>query len=166
MIQACTDADTAMIADVINDAAEAYRGAIPDDCWHEPYMALDDLRAEIDAGVRFSRHETAGVIDGVMGIQVVQDVMLIRHAYVRTAAQGKGIGDALLTALCATSDWPLLIGTWSAATWAIQFYEKRGFRLVTGDRKDTLLRTYWTVPEAQMANSVVLADTAWFARDA
>jgi GNAT superfamily N-acetyltransferase len=157
MIRRCTLADVDQIFAVINDAAEAYRGVIPADRWHEPYMPLEDLDAEIDAGVAFWAAVESDRIDAVMGIQPVKDVALIRHAYTRTEAQGRGLGAALLGHLQALTDRPILIGTWTAAAWAIRFYERHGFRLVTPAEKDRLLDTYWRIPARQRDTSVVLA---------
>ena len=169
MIRACTEADFAAILAVINDGAAAYRGAIPADRWHEPYMAADELAREIAAGVAFSGFTDADTQErallGVMGIQPVRDVTLIRHAYVRTSHQRRGIGGQLLTALAAATHRPLLIGTWAAATWAVDFYQSHGFRLIEGAEKDRLLETYWSIPARQIETSVVLADRRWFARD-
>lgn len=157
-------ADAPRIAAVVNAAAEAYRGVIPADCWHEPYMPLDELRAEIDAGVAFCLCESGqGELLGVMGRQAVRDVTLIRHAYVAPAHQREGIGSALLAQLLSDCDTPVLIGTWAAARWAIRFYERHGFALVPEGDKPAVLRRYWTVPERQVATSVVLADARWFA---
>jgi GNAT superfamily N-acetyltransferase len=146
-----------MILKIINDAAQAYKGAIPADRWKEPYMPRDELQHEMDAGVVFWGYEEGGELVGVMGIQHVQDVTLIRHSYVRTARQGQGIGGRLLAHLCEQTTRPLLIGTWADATWAIRFYEKHGFRLVSPEEKERLLKTYWTIPERQVETSVVLA---------
>jgi len=157
MIRPCSDADVPAIEAIINEAAQAYRGVIPDDCWHEPYMSRTDLMAEIAAGVSFSGWENAGELLGVMGIQAVRDVTLIRHAYVRTAHQGHGIGGALMTALRSQAAGRLLVGTWAAAEWAIRFYERQGFRLVSNDEKDRLLQSYWIIPARQREVSVVLA---------
>jgi N-acetylglutamate synthase-like GNAT family acetyltransferase len=162
MIRRCDDDDFEAIVEIVNDAAGAYRGVIPADRWSEPYMPREELRAELDAGVRFWGYEEEGALAGVMGVQQVRDVTLIRHAYVRTASQRRGIGVALLAALHARSDRPVLIGTWADAHWAIGFYEKHGFRLVAPEVKDRLLREYWTVDERQIETSVVLADHAWF----
>ena len=164
MIRPCNDDDVAAMLAIINEAAEAYRGIIPADRWKTPYMPEDELRHEIGAGVRFSGHEANGALVGVMGVQPIKDVMLIRHAYVRTAHQSAGIGGALLTHARKDADRPVLIGTWAAATWAIGFYEKHGFRLITGAEKDRLLETYWSIPARQIEASVVLADPAWFDR--
>ena len=156
--------DLAAIFAVINDGAAAYRGVIPADRWHQPYMSEDELATEIAAGVPFSGIEAAGALVGVMGLQPVKDVTLIRHAYVRTDHQRRGIGARMLEVLRAEATSPLLIGTWAAATWAIRFYEKHGFTVVSDAEKTRLLKIYWTVSERQIATSVVLADGAWFER--
>lgn len=156
MIRRCTDADEVAIGAVINEAAEAYRGVIPADCWHEPYMPRAELAAEIAAGVAFSGWEEADGLIGVMGQQPVKDVTLIRHAYVRPGHQGRGIGGVLLTHLADRTAGPLLVGTWAAAEWAIRFYQRHGFSLVTPEEKDKLLRTYWTVSPRHRESSVVL----------
>ena len=156
MIRECTDADIDVIDAIINEAALAYRGVIPADCWHEPYMSRSDLRSEITAGVRFSGWEDAGVLVGIMGLQRVRDAMLIRHAYVRTAQQGRGVGAELLKVMSAQTRGPLLVGTWAAATWAIRFYERHGFQLVSAVETDRLLRTYWSISARQREMSVVL----------
>jgi GNAT superfamily N-acetyltransferase len=162
MIRRCDDDDFEAIFAIVNDAASAYRDVIPADRWSEPYMPREELRAELDAGVRFWGYEEEGALAGVMGVQQVRDVTLIRHAYVRTASQRRGIGVAPLASLHARADRPVLIGTWADARWAIRFYQKHGFRLVTPEEKDRLLREYWTVDERQLETSVVLADQAWF----
>jgi len=154
--------DVPAMFEIINDAAGAYRGIIPADCWAEPYMSEEELRREIDDGVQFWGVEEAGRLVGVMGIQHVRDVSLLRHAYVLTAKRQKGIGGRLLGVLRAQTSRPLLVGTWAAATWAVRFYEKHGFRLVTPDEKDRLLRTYWRISDRQVQTSVVLADEKWF----
>ena len=164
VIQSCTDADFDSILAIINDAAEAYRGIIPADRWKEPYMGRQELRHEMDDGVVFSGWEEDGELAGVMGIQDVGDVTLIRHAYVRTSHRNRGIGGKLLARLRQQSDRPILLGTWADAVWAIAFYEKHGFRLVSGEEKNRLLRTYWSIPERQTETSVVLADQAWWAK--
>lgn len=159
MMRRCTDADFAAIDALINEAARAYRGVIPGDCWHEPYLTRSDLTAEITSGVNFWGFDESGALLGVMGLQKVRDVTLIRHAYVRPAQQGRGIGGALLRALIHQATTPLLVGTWTAAEWAIRFYERHGFRLVSSSEKDRLLKTYWSVPLRQQETSVVLAHT-------
>lgn len=163
MIRRCHTGEFEKIRDVINDAAQAYRGIIPVDCWKEPYMSKDELRRDINLGVMFWGYEEDGELAGVMGIQEIQDVTLIRHAYVRTDKQSQGIGEKLLTHLYAQTTRPVLIGTWAAAAWAIRFYEKNGFRLLPSEEKNRLLRKYWSVPERQVETSEVLADQKWFA---
>ncbi len=162
MIRRCQPAECEAICEVINDAAAAYRGVIPADCWNDPYMPSDELRAEIAQGVEFSGFFEGPDLVAVMGLQHVEDVVLIRHAYTRTAYHHRGLGTALLDHLCVGADRPILVGTWRAATWAIRFYQRHGFRLVALDVKGPLLRRYWTVPERQIAESVVLADERWF----
>jgi GNAT superfamily N-acetyltransferase len=142
---------------IINAAAQVYRGAIPTDCWHEPYMPAAELQSEIAAGVTFMGCEVDGAIAGVMGIQPVRNVDLIRHAYVLPAYQGSGVGSALIAHLRAQTDRQILVGTWAAATWAIGFYERHGFQLVPEIFKASVLRTYWTISERQIESSVVLA---------
>ncbi len=162
MIRPCTSQDVAEIFTIINDAAVAYRGVIPPDCWHEPYMSMDYLQHELDAGVRFWGYEMHGELSGVMGVQDVRDVTLIRHAYVRTVHRNKGIGGNLISHLKSIITAPALVGTWAAAVWAIRFYEKHRFSLVTMKEKDRLLRTYWSISDRQTETSVVLADQKWF----
>ncbi len=159
MIRRCADADFSAIESIVNEAAQAYKGAIPDDRWHDPYMPAASLAAEISGGVEFWGWEDSGVLTGVMGIQPVRDVTLIRHAYVRTAQQGRGIGGKLLDFLGARTEGPLLVGTWAAAQWAIRFYEGHGFRLVSSAEKDRLLAAYWSIPARQTETSVVLVST-------
>jgi GNAT superfamily N-acetyltransferase len=158
VIRACTREDCDAIYAIVNDAARAYKGVIPEDRWKEPYMPMAELMHEIEAGVRFWGYEQDGELDGVMGIQSVEDVTLIRHAYVRPSAQRQGIGGLLLTRLRKETDGVLLIGTWADATWAIRFYERHGFRLVDTATKNALLRAYWTIPDRQIEESVVLTD--------
>lgn len=162
MIRQCGSSEFDSIYSIINDAAQAYKGVIPADRWKEPYMSSDDLRHEMDEGVVFWGYEEDGQLVGVMGIQDVRDVTLMRHAYVRTAKQNQGIGGRLLSSLCEQTSRPILVGTWAVATWAIRFYEKHGFRLVSSEEKDRLLRRYWSIPERQIETSVVLADQKWF----
>ena len=163
MIRVCIDDDFEAIFQIINDAAEAYRGIIPVDRWHEPYMPREELRAEVSAGVAFLGYEKDGELAGVMGTQDVQDVTLIRHAYVRTAQRGQGIGGELLGRIMDQATKPVLIGTWADAVWAVRFYENHGFKVVSTREKETLLRKYWNVPDRQIETSVVLADQKWFA---
>jgi N-acetylglutamate synthase-like GNAT family acetyltransferase len=158
MIRPCKSNDFETIYEIVNDAAVAYKGVIPADRWHEPYMPREELQHEIDAGVRFWGYEENGDLVGVMGIQDVQDVTLIRHAYVRTTQRRKGIGGKLLSHLLTQTERPILIGTWTAATWAIRFYEKHGFRLVSVEEKNRLLKKYWSIPERQVETSVVLVE--------
>ena len=158
MIRQCSDDDFEMIYEIINDAALAYKGIIPKDRWKEPYMSREELRHEIDEGVVFWVYEEDGKLKGVMGIQDVQDVTLIRHAYVRTAERNKGIGSKLMSHLRQMTARPILIGTWADAVWAIWFYEKHGFRLVSTEEKNRLLKKYWRIPERQVETSVVLAE--------
>ena len=157
MIRPCDASDFSAIHEIVNDAAQAYRGVIPEDRWHEPYMSEDELRRETEAGVTFWGWEEGGELLGVMGIQDVRDVTLIRHAYVRTRARRRGIGSRLLAHLLSLTGRPVLVGTWRAADWAVRFYEKHGFRLVTEEEKNRLLRRYWSIPERQVETSVVLA---------
>lgn len=159
MIRECTSDEFDSICAVINDAAAAYRGIIAADRWKEPYMSREELRREIEEGVTFSGFFERDDLLGVMGLQLVSDVALIRHAYTRTASQGRGIGSALLAHVQRQTDRPILIGTWKAATWAVRFYESRGFTLVDAPQKDVFLRRYWTVPERQIEESVVLTAT-------
>lgn len=158
VIRPCVDGDLETIYEIVNDAAQAYKGIIPADCWQEPYMPRDELQREIDNGVRFWGYEEDGKLIGVMGIQDVQDVTLIRHAYVCTAQRRKGIGGKLLSHLLTLTERPTLIGTWAAATWAVRFYEKHGFRLVSEEEKNRLLKKYWSIPGRQVETSVVLAE--------
>jgi Sec-independent protein translocase protein TatA/GNAT superfamily N-acetyltransferase len=148
---------------IINQAALAYQGVIPADCWQEPYMPEEELRAEIAAGVNFWGYEDEGRLLGVMGRQDLVRVTLIRHAYVDPGAQRQGVGARLLNDILQQVPGPVLVGTWAAAWWAIRFYEKHGFRLVTQAEKDRLLQTYWTITPRQVETSVVLADPKWFA---
>jgi len=156
-IRGCGPADAENMLAIINDAAEAYRGVIPPDRWHEPYMPPSELASEMTDGVVFSGYEADGHLVGVMGVQDRGNVDLIRHAYVLPTWQGHGIGARLLRHLCGKADRPILIGTWAAATWAVRFYERHGFARVADDDAAPLLRTYWNVPERQVATSVVLA---------
>lgn len=158
MIRPCHPSDFEQIYAIINDAALAYKGVIPADCWHEPYMTRAELQHELAAGVEFWGYEQVGELVGVMGSQPVQDVTLIRHAYIRTASRNQGIGGQLLTHLRRLAERPILIGTWAAAVWAIRFYEKHGFRLVPAVEKDRLLRKYWAISDRQIETSVVLAE--------
>ena len=160
-IRKSAPADFDAILAIINDGAQAYRGVIPADRWHEPYMPADELRKEIAAGIEFWVAEEEGAPLGVMGIQDKGEVALIRHAYVPTKIQRKGVGSRLLKHLEGLAEKPFLIGTWAASSWAIAFYERNGFNVVTPAEKDRLLRTFWSIPERQIETSVVLADARW-----
>ena len=161
MIRRCESDDFDAILEIVNDAAEAYRGVIPPDCFHDPYMPADELAHEIADGVEFWGLEDEGRLVGVMGIQDKGDVTLIRHAYVRTKARRGGVGTRLLKHLEALTNRPVLIGTWAAASWAVAFYEKNGYALVSTEEKNRLLREYWSISERQVETSVVLADAKW-----
>jgi N-acetylglutamate synthase-like GNAT family acetyltransferase len=165
LIRLCTDRDLDETLEVINDAARAYKGVIPNDRFTEPYMPGEELRREIEHGVRFWGLEEAGQLLGVMGLQDVEDVTLIRHAYVRTSHRRRGIGRRLLEDLRSKATRPLLVGTWAAAGWAIEFYRRHGFEIVPRDQVPLLLRRYWSIPERQIETSVVLADKAWLDRE-
>lgn len=158
MIRPCNNNDFDIIYSIINDAAGVYKGIIPVDRWKEPYMSKAELRHEMGEGVVFWGYETNNELVGVMGIQRVNDVTLIRHAYVRTVKRNQGIGGKLLSFLREQTTRPILIGTWADAVWAIRFYEKHGFRLVSPEEKDRLLKKYWSVPDRQIETSVVLAE--------
>jgi N-acetylglutamate synthase-like GNAT family acetyltransferase len=164
MISRCQPHDFNTIYEIINDAASAYKGIIPEDRWHEPYMPKEELQKQIDEGVEFWCYKNNEEIEGVMGIQPKGDVTLIRHAYTRTSRRNAGIGSQLLKHLRATATTPVLIGTWAAANWAIDFYRKHGFRVVTEDEKNKLLRKYWNIPDRQVETSVVLASEDWPAK--
>lgn len=161
MIRQCESSDSAAIFAIINDAALSYRNIIPADCWHDPYMSRGQLNQEIKDGVVFWGLDAEGELAGVMGIQDRGNVHLIRHAYVATRSRRQGIGTRLLRHLESLSDKPLLVGTWADASWAIAFYQKNGYRLVTATEKDKLLGKYWRIPTRQIETSVVLADARW-----
>lgn len=158
MIRKATDEDFEEILTIINDAALAYRGVIPPDRWHDPYMTGEELQTQIEEGVRFSCYVEEKEILGVMGIQEKTEVDLIRHAYVRTNQRNKGIGTILLQDLIEAAPKPILIGTWKAAHWAIRFYERHRFSLVEEEEKNRLLKKYWAIPDRQVETSVVLVD--------
>ncbi len=160
-IRECADLDFEAILQIINDAASAYREVIPADRWHEPYMSRDELKKEIKDGVCFWGMEDGASLAGVMGIQDREEVMLIRHAYVRTRSRNRGIGTQLLRFLEAGTERPILIGTWRDAAWAIAFYLKNGYRLLGEEENNRLLRKYWRIPERQVETSVVLANTRY-----
>jgi len=161
MIRKCTEADFEGVLEVINDAAGAYKGVIPADRWHEPYMSRDELIHEIEGGILFWGFEDKGTWIGVMGIQDKGDVTLVRHAYVRSTHRNRGIGTRLLRNLESTTDKPILVGTWANATWAIAFYRKNGYRPLPAEEKTRLLKRYWTIPERQVETSIVLANRKW-----
>jgi GNAT superfamily N-acetyltransferase len=156
-IRRCRDDETGAILAIVNAAAEAYRGVIPADRWHEPYMSSEELDGEIGAGVEFWGGEEDGELVGVIGIQALSDVDLIRHAYVSPTSQRKGVGGALLEHASRAATQTILVGTWAAADWAIGFYRRHGFELLSRERATELLRTYWTIPDRQIETSVVLA---------
>ena len=160
-IRRSTAADVPAIFAIVNDAAQAYRGVIPADRWHEPYMPMAELESEIAAGVQFWLAEEGGKLFGVMCIQDKGDVALVRHAYTATAAQRKGVGTQLLKHVEALNAKPVLIGTWADAKWAIDFYVRNGYRVVSHADKERLLRQYWSIPARQIETSVVLADRRW-----
>jgi GNAT superfamily N-acetyltransferase len=162
MIRRCHARDFEIVHSIINEAAQVYKGVIPKDRWKIPYMSDDELRREINEGVVFWGYEEGCGLIGVMGIQHVQDVTLIRHAYIRPERQNQGIGAKLLDELCRQTDRPILIGTWADAVWAIRFYEKHGFKRVSQQEKKRLLEKYWSIPARQVETSVVLADCKWF----
>lgn len=158
IIRPCGARDVPAIFAIVNDAAQAYRGVIPADCWHEPYMPLEELEQEIRDGIAFWGFESDGELAGVMGIQDRGEVTLIRHAYVRTSQRRSGIGEKLLRHLEGMTAKPILIGTWTAAAWAIRFYEKNGYRLLPRPEIERLLRKYWRISDRQIETSVVLAN--------
>jgi GNAT superfamily N-acetyltransferase len=162
MIRPCREEEFETVYEIVNDAAEAYRDAIPADRWKDPYMPREELRHEMNAGVVFWGCEVDGRLLGVMGVQDLGEVTLIRHAYVRTSQRRMGLGGRLLQAHLEKIRTPTLIGTWASAAWAVRFYQKHGFRLVSHGEKERLLRRYWSIPERQVETSVVLGDTRWF----
>jgi GNAT superfamily N-acetyltransferase len=161
MIRRCTKSDLDRIYAIINDAAQAYKGLIPNDRWHEPYMPMEELEDEIRDGVEFWGFEADCELAGVMGIQDRGEVALMRHAYVRTVSRKRGIGTRLLRHLEGLTHKPILIGTWTAAIWAVRFYEKNGYNSLSRVETERLLRLYWNIPERQIATSVVLANADW-----
>ncbi len=163
-IRAARPDDLPAMLEIVDRAAQAYRGVIPPDCWHEPYMPESELRQEIADGIEFWLAEVAGTPAGMMGIQDRDEVALVRHAYVSPDVQRAGVGTALLHHVEALTTRPVLIGTWAAATWAIAFYRRNGYIVVTDAEKDSLLRRFWSIPERQIETSVVLADRRWVAR--
>ena len=160
-IRKSTDADFAAMLAIVNDGAQKYKGVIPTDRWHEPYMPAAELTKEIAAGIVFWVAEEGGRIQGVMGMQDKGEVALVRHAYVATATQRSGVGTRLLRHVQGLTDKPILIGTWAAASWAIDFYRRNGFTVVSNSEKEKLLRRFWSIPVRQIETSVVLADARW-----
>jgi N-acetylglutamate synthase-like GNAT family acetyltransferase len=161
LIRESAESDFPAMTAIINDAARAYRGVIPADRWHEPYMPADELAREIASGIEFWVAEQEGRVAGVMGIQDKGDVALVRHAYVASNTQRSGVGTRLLRHVEGLVEKPILIGTWAAASWAIDFYRRNGFSVVSNEEKERLLRTYWSIPARQIETSVVLADARW-----
>jgi N-acetylglutamate synthase-like GNAT family acetyltransferase len=165
MIRQCTENDIPEIYEIINDSSQAYRGIIPEDRWHDPYMSREKLSLEIQDGIIFWGVEQNSRLIGIMGIQDKGEVTLIRHAYVRTKIRNQGVGTRLLRHLEILTNNPILIGTWADAVWAISFYQKNGYQLVTQEEKNRLLKQYWNIPYRQVETSVVLADQKWISRD-
>jgi len=161
MIRECRTEDFDAMLRIINQGAQAYRAFIPPSEWHDPYMAADELRGELAAGVRFLGYAEEGALIGVMGLQDVLDVALIRHAYVLPGRQRRGVGSALHQELASQTERPLLVGTWAASSWPVRFYQRLGYRVVSAAEGEALLRRYWSVPDSQIAASVVLADARW-----
>jgi GNAT superfamily N-acetyltransferase len=157
-IRPCRAEDLAAILEIVNSAAQAYRGVIPADRWREPYMPLRELEREIAAGVEFWGYEADGTLVGVMGAQPVREVDLIRHAYVAPGSQRRGVGSSLLDHLARSTTRRMLVGTWSAADWAVRFYRRHGFEPVSPEQKPVLLKSYWAIPDRQIEASVVLAN--------
>jgi len=157
-IRPCRNDEQGAMLAIVNAAAEAYRGVIPQDCWHEPYMSTSELSNELDADIKFWGYESDRALLGIMGVQRVRDVDLVRHAYVLPEFQHQGVGSALIRQLRTLSELRMLVGTWAAATWAIAFYERHQFKLVPVGRKEELLRSYWTIQDRQIEASVVLAN--------
>jgi GNAT superfamily N-acetyltransferase len=161
LIRLSVEGDRPAILAIVNDAADAYRGVIPADRWHEPYMPADELVKEIADGVVFWVAEQGGRLSAVMGIQDKGDVALVRHAYVASTAQRTGVGTTLLRHVESLTDKPILIGTWSSASWAVDFYRRNGFTVLPSSESARLLQTYWSIPARQVETSVVLANGRW-----
>ena len=157
MIRECKKTDISKILHIINEASLKYKGVIPDDCWNEPYMSEEELINEFNDGVCMYGYQYNNTLVGVIGVQEVKDVILIRHAYTLSSHQGKGVGSALLEYLLKKNkNCRLLVGTWKNATWAIQFYKKFKFILHAKEETTLLLKKYWNIPTKQIENSVVL----------
>jgi len=155
MICICQPGDAKRIHLIINEAAKAYEGVIPADCYHQPYMTMGELKREMKRMTFFGWEAKDGELVGIMGVEPIKDVTLIRHAYVLPQWQRQGIATKLLEHLRGLVTTPrLLVGTWSDAYWAIEFYVKHGFSLLPN--KDELLKTYWDIPQRQIETSVVL----------
>lgn len=161
LIRKSVETDFPAILAIVNDAARAYHGVIPADRWHDPYMSPDELEREIGAGVVFWIAEEDGHLSGVIGIQDKGEVALVRHAYVDPSLQRSGVGTKLLRHVESLVDKPILIGTWATASWAIDFYRRNGFDVVSDSEKDRLLKRYWSIPPRQIETSVVLANGRW-----
>ena len=166
VIRRSRESDAEAMLAIINAAAQVYRGVIPDDRWHEPYMPREEFASEVADGVAFWVAEEGGRILGVMGIQDKGEVALVRHAYIAPHVQRKGVGGQLLRHVQGLTGKPVLIGTWAAATWAVDFYRRNGFTVVSSEEKDRLLRRFWSIPARQVETSVVLADEQWMKRGA
>ncbi|RJQ79504.1 MAG: N-acetyltransferase [Desulfobacteraceae bacterium] len=162
VLRPCEPNDFEDIYTIINDGAQAYKGVIPADRWHDPYMSRPDLEGEIQDNVLFWGIEQRGRLTAVMGIQDKGEVNLIRHAYVRTQCHRQGLGSRLLTCLAGMTAKPILIGTWADARWAVSFYQKHGYVLLEEEEKERVLKKYWRIPPRQVETSVVLADPRWF----
>ncbi len=157
MISEYKKTDASKILQIINEASLKYKGIIPDNCWNEPYMSEQELINEFNDGVRMYGYHHNNTLIGVIGVQEVKDVILIRHAYTLSSHQGKGVGSALLEYLLKKNkNYRLLVGTWKNATWAIQFYKKFDFIIHTKEETTLLLKKYWNIPTKQIENSVVL----------
>ena len=157
MISEYKKTDFSKILQIINEASLKYKGVIPDNCWNEPYMSEQELINEFNDGVRMYGYHHNNTLIGVIGVQEVKDVILIRHAYTLSSHQGKGVGSALLEYLLKKNkNYRLLVGTWKNATWAIQFYKKFDFIIHTKEETTLLLKKYWNIPTKQIENSVVL----------
>jgi N-acetylglutamate synthase-like GNAT family acetyltransferase len=161
LVRRMRESDLVAALTIVNDAARSYRGVIPADRWHEPYLSRDELEREIADGVIFWVADEDESLLGVMGLQDKGEVALVRHAYIAPTVQRRGVGTLLLRHVAALANKPVLIGTWADSSWAIEFYRRNGFTVVSNEQKDTLLRKYWAIPARQIDTSVVLADGRW-----